>query len=187
MNALDQLARALEDRDAHPVIRVGGSVSEIGFGHCRIKITLPLLKLGDQIKVAAVSFVNEGQPLTPAPALGIGDVLMRQSGTQINAATILIVGCLLIWFGLRPAVNAILARSPETETELALAGPDSDSAEFDMLQAEQSLLPDEPNLIEDLTERMAHSPIRKLEQLVELDEEQVANILKQWLSRDEAA
>ncbi|MCJ2140911.1 flagellar basal-body MS-ring/collar protein FliF [Methylobacterium sp. E-066] len=142
---------------------------------------------GDQIKVAAVSFVNEGQPLTPVPALGIGDVLMRQSGTLINAATILIVGCLLIWFGLRPAVNAILARSPETETELALAGPDSDSAEFDMLQAEQSLLPDEPNLIEDLTERMAHSPIRKLEQLVELDEEQVANILKQWLSRDEAA
>jgi len=142
---------------------------------------------GDQIKVAAVSFVNEGQPLTPVSPLGIGDVLMRQSGTLINAATILIVGCLLIWFGLRPAVNAILARSPETETELALAGPEAGSAEFDMLQAEQSALSDEPNLLEDLTERMAHAPIRKLEQLVELDEEQVANILKQWLSREEAA
>lgn len=140
---------------------------------------------GDQIKVAAVSFVNEGQPLAPVPPLGIGDVLMRQSGTLINAATILIVGCLLIWFGLRPAVNAILARSPETETELALSAPEADG--FDMLQAEQGALSEEPNLIEDLTERMAHAPIRKLEQLVELDEEQVANILKQWLSRDEAA
>ncbi|MCJ2122124.1 flagellar basal-body MS-ring/collar protein FliF [Methylobacterium sp. J-077] len=140
---------------------------------------------GDQIKVAAVSFVNEGQPLAPVPALGIGDVLMRQSGTLINAATILIVGCLLIWFGLRPAVNAILARSPETETELALAAPESDT--LDRLQAEQAVAAAEPNLIEDLTERIAHSPIRKLEQLVELDEEQVANILKQWLSRDEAA
>ncbi|TXN72216.1 flagellar M-ring protein FliF [Methylobacterium sp. WL18] len=140
---------------------------------------------GDQIKVAAVSFVNEGQPLAPVPPLGIGDVLMRQSGTLINAATILIVGCLLIWFGLRPAVNAILARSPETETELALSAPEADALE--MFQAEQGALSEEPNLIEDLTERMAHSPIRKLEQLVELDEEQVANILKQWLSRDEAA
>ncbi|MDH2312871.1 flagellar basal-body MS-ring/collar protein FliF [Methylobacterium brachiatum] len=140
---------------------------------------------GDQIKVAAVSFVNEGQPLAPVQPLGIGDVLMRQSGTLINAATILIVGCLLIWFGLRPAVNAILARSPDTETELALAAPESDA--FDMLPAEQAAAAEEPNLIEDLTERMAHSPIRKLEQLVELDEEQVANILKQWLSREEAA
>lgn len=51
---------------------------------------------GDQIKVAAVSFVSDGQPLAPVPALGFGDVLMRQSGTLINAATILIVGCLLI-------------------------------------------------------------------------------------------
>ena len=139
---------------------------------------------GDQIKVAAVSFVNEGQPLTPVSPLGIGDVLMRQSGTLINAATILIVGCLLIWFGLRPAVNAILAPSPATE--LALAGAEGDGA-LALLQAEQDAAASSPNLIEDLSEQMARSPIRKLEQLVELDEEQVANILKQWLTREEAA
>ncbi|WP_342108215.1 flagellar basal-body MS-ring/collar protein FliF [Methylobacterium sp. SI9] len=142
---------------------------------------------GDQIKVAAVSFVNDGQPLTPVPALSFSEVLMRQSGTLINAATILIVGCLLIWFGLRPAVNAILARSPEMETELALATPDEEAA-LAALQAEQATAAAEPpNLIEDLTDQMARSPIRRLEQLVELDEEQVANILKQWLTREEAA
>ncbi|WP_267428268.1 flagellar basal-body MS-ring/collar protein FliF [Methylobacterium sp. GC_Met_2] len=140
---------------------------------------------GDQIKVAAVSFVNDGQTLTPVPALSFSEVLMRQSGTLINAATILIVGCLLIWFGLRPAVNAILARSPEMGTELALASPDEEAA----LQAEQVAMAsaEPPNLIEDLTDQMARSPIRRLEQLVELDEEQVANILKQWLTREEAA
>ncbi|MEL6065048.1 MULTISPECIES: flagellar basal-body MS-ring/collar protein FliF [unclassified Methylobacterium] len=147
---------------------------------------------GDQIKVAAVSFVNDGQPLTPVPALSFTEVLMRQSGTLINAATILIVGCLLIWFGLRPAVNAILARSPEMGTELALATPDEEAA-LAALQAEQAALAsvaaaaEQPNLIEDLTDQMARSPIRRLEQLVELDEEQVANILKQWLTREEAA
>ncbi|SDN41420.1 flagellar M-ring protein FliF [Methylobacterium phyllostachyos] len=144
---------------------------------------------GDQIKVAAVSFLNDGQPLTPVPPLSFSEVLMRQSGTLINAATILIVGCLLIWFGLRPAVNAILARSPEMETELALASPDEEAA-LAALEAEQdaaSAAAPPPNLIEDLTDQMARSPIRRLEQLVELDEEQVANILKQWLTREEAA
>ncbi|SDA11535.1 flagellar M-ring protein FliF [Methylobacterium sp. UNC378MF] len=141
---------------------------------------------GDQIKVAAVSFVNDGQPLAPVPALGFGEVLMRQSGTLINAATILIVGCLLIWFGLRPAVNAILARPSDVGTELALTMSESGEA-LDMLPAEQAEGAADPNLIADLTEQMARSPIRKLEQLVDLDEEQVANILKQWLTRDEAA
>jgi flagellar M-ring protein FliF len=140
---------------------------------------------GDQLKVAAVSFIDEGQPLAPAPARGFTDVLM-QSGTLINAATILIVGCLLIWFGLRPAVNAILARPAETGTELALATADSGIGP-DGASAEPGGLSPEPSLIEDLTEHMARSPIRKLEQLVELDEEQVANILKQWLTREEAA
>ncbi|MDE4913610.1 hypothetical protein PQI07_23305 [Methylobacterium sp. 092160098-2] len=54
-------------------------------------------------------------------------------------------------------------------------------------QAEQVGASSDPSLIEDLNEHVARSPIRKLEQLVELDEEQVANILKQWLTRDEAA
>lgn len=141
---------------------------------------------GDQIKVAAVSFIDEGQPLAPTPALGVGDVLMRQSGTLINAATILIVGCLLIWFGLRPAVNAILARPSEVGTELTVAPMDL-AAALGVPQAEQVGASSDPSLIEDLNEHVARSPIRKLEQLVELDEEQVANILKQWLTRDEAA
>ncbi|RUP12745.1 MAG: flagellar M-ring protein FliF [Methylobacterium sp.] len=141
---------------------------------------------GDQIKVAAVSFIDEGQPLAPTPALGVGDVLMRQSGTLINAATILIVGCLLIWFGLRPAVNAILARPSEVGTELTVAPMDL-AAALGVSQAEQVGASSDPSLIEDLNEHVARSPIRKLEQLVELDEEQVANILKQWLTRDEAA
>ncbi len=141
---------------------------------------------GDQIKVAAVSFIDEGQPLAPTPALGVGDVLMRQSGTLINAATILIVGCLLIWFGLRPAVNAILARPSEVGTELTVAPMDL-AAALGVPQAEQVGASSDPSLIEDLNEHVARSPIRKLEQLVELDEEQVANILKQWLTREEVA
>ncbi|MCJ2143778.1 flagellar protein export ATPase FliI [Methylobacterium sp. E-066] len=81
MNALDQLALALEDRDDHPVIRVGGSVSEIGFGHCRIKITLPLLKLGDRMRIEA-----EDQRIDGEVVRIDGDgVILKPFDTRIEA------------------------------------------------------------------------------------------------------
>ncbi len=141
---------------------------------------------GDQIKVAAVGFVGDGQPLEPVPALSATDILMRQSGTLINAATILIVGSLLIWFGLRPAVNVILAQRPESELEAVLPALDA-SPILEALQAPADARPNDPNLIEDLTSRMGRSSLKRLEQMVEHDEEQVARVMKQWLVRDEAA
>jgi flagellum-specific ATP synthase len=61
MNALDRLADALEDRDAHPLVRIGGSVREIGFGHCRVRIDLPLLRLGDRMRIEGVDRPIEGE------------------------------------------------------------------------------------------------------------------------------
>jgi flagellar M-ring protein FliF len=43
------------------------------------------------------------------------------------------------------------------------------------------------NLIEDVTKRMNRSPQKRLEQIIEYDEEQAAAILRQWLHQDEAA
>ncbi|WP_066921997.1 flagellar basal-body MS-ring/collar protein FliF, partial [Methylobacterium sp. CCH5-D2] len=74
---------------------------------------------GDTVKVAAVGFINDGQSLEPVPPLSATDVLLRQSGTLINAATILVVAALLIWFGLRPALRAILATPEAAQTEMA--------------------------------------------------------------------
>jgi flagellar M-ring protein FliF len=144
---------------------------------------------GDQLKVAAVGFVDGGRALEPVPQLSILDLLVRQSGTLINAATILVVAALLIWFGLRPAVKAILAR-PEAEAaaEVAmLAGPDG--AVPDMLpggEAPAALAGQgSMSLIEDLTAKMNRSPQKRLEQIVELNEEQAAQILRQWLNQEE--
>jgi flagellum-specific ATP synthase len=61
MNALDRLADALEDRDTHPLVRIGGSVREIGFGHCRVRIDLPLLRLGDRMRIEGVDRPIEGE------------------------------------------------------------------------------------------------------------------------------
>jgi flagellar M-ring protein FliF len=149
---------------------------------------------GDQIKVAAVGFIDDARMLEPTPPLSLAEIFMRQSGNLINAATILIVASLLIWFGLRPAVTAILAR-PEPEVayetavtpaiEEAVASTDAMIAGITPPHLEASAVT--PNLIEDLTDKMHRTPQKKLEQMIEFDEEQAASILKQWLMQSEAA
>lgn len=162
---------------------------------------------GDNVKVAAVGFVNDGQPLEPVAPLSLTDVLMRQSATLINAGTILLVAGLLIWFGLRPAMRAILeipaaqqeeARALAAAAEAqalaaaapnaALAGPKA------ALGADPDAVPSlaapgqspVASMIEDLTEKLNRSPQKRLEQMIEADEAQAAEILKRWLLREAA-
>ena len=142
---------------------------------------------GDQIKVAAVGFIDDGRMMEPTPPLGLTDVLMRQFGNVINALTILIVTTLLIWFGLRPAVTAILAK-PEVEKTFESEAPALESAASVLAEANAQIEAAEsvPNLIEDLTGKLSRSPQKKLEQLIEYDEEHAASILKQWLVQEAA-
>jgi len=156
---------------------------------------------GDKLKVAAVAFADGGHALEPIPPLAWTELLLRQAGTLINAVTILIVAGLLIWFGLRPAVRAIVARPQVTDsTEEAeaieaamlaaqpavpeLAGPGGALAPHSDLNPAEA---NNANLIEDLTSRMNRSPQKRLEQIVEFDEEQAAAILRQWLHQEARA
>jgi flagellar M-ring protein FliF len=141
---------------------------------------------GDVIKVMAVDFIDSGHDLDPQPSPAVGDMLMRQAGTVVNAATILIVTLLLIWFGLRPATKAILSmpsREAGAAAELAalenLSDADSNDAEANRLS--NWTTGPEANLIEDLTGNPRRSPQKRLEQIIEFDEERAAAVLKQWL------
>ena len=145
---------------------------------------------GDQLKVAAVGFIDGGRPLDAAPPLPIAELLLRQSGTLINALTILVVAALLIWFGLRPAVKAILARPEDGSDalEVAMLADGVDGAMAAIPSGDGAALEAQPNvnLIEDLTSKMNRSPQRRLEQIVELNEEQAAAILRQWMQEEQA-
>ncbi|TCR63647.1 flagellar basal-body MS-ring/collar protein FliF [Bosea sp. BK604] len=139
---------------------------------------------GDNIKVLAVDFLQGSRTLEPEPPIGIGEALMRQSGTLINAVTILVLAALIIWFGLRPAVNAILKR-PQTDVAAITATETpaiTASAPPQLADAGPPL-----NLIEDLTAAAQRSPTRKLEQLIDFDEAQAAAILKRWIHEGEPA
>ena len=134
---------------------------------------------GDQIKVLAVDFAPASEELTPVPPVGMTELVVRQLGTFVNAATILFVAFLLIWFGLRPATRAILTRPapPALAAPALVDGSASAEAERDALLAQSP----EASLIEDLTSQMKRSPRKRLEQMVRYSDEQSAAILKQWI------
>lgn len=140
---------------------------------------------GDVIKVAAVDFVESGHDLEPLPQPTIRETLLRQSGTVVNATTILIVTLLLIWFGLRPATKAILAL-PAREGGDAAALALENFSEAETSDGVREQLPNwtmtgDANLIEDLTNSPRRSPQKRLEQIVEFDEDKATAVLKQWL------
>jgi flagellar M-ring protein FliF len=139
---------------------------------------------GDQIQVSAVDFIEGSRELAPVPTISFVEMLNRQMGSFINAATILLVASMLVWFGLRPAVNGILThRAQQEKTEAAEA-----AAGFEAVTASLPE-PDDPelNLVEDLADKMQRTPQKRLEQIVRLDQMQAAAILKEWMRREEAA
>lgn len=142
---------------------------------------------GDTIKISAVEFLEADKELEPQPAAPLAETLLRQSGTVVNALTVLVVALLLIWFGVRPATRALLdspGRSLESQEDIPaleqLSGLDRGVVAPPQLAGWDQGGGDS-NLIEDLTRGPRRSPQRRLEQIVELDEEQAAAVLKQWM------
>lgn len=131
---------------------------------------------GDQLKVATVPFAPEADTLEPLPSQGFLALLSRQLGTVVNAAIVLVVAVLLIWFGLRPAVRALTAPPNQAggiDALIAAEGVDGAHAEAEV------------NLIDEVKAQMNKTPQNRLEQLVEYDPAKAADLLKQWLLQGE--
>ena len=95
-------------------------------------------------------------------------------------------------FGLRPLTRALAPPPAPVEFAAfdggtALPALEAPSGGFDMPEPQALEMPVEPNLIEDVTNRPRRSPQRRLEQMVEFDENQAAEILKQWVRRGSLA
>ena len=127
---------------------------------------------GDRITVAAVDFFNKGEAMEPV-GVNLAELLLSQSGTIVNALAVLGATALLVWFGLRPALRAVLEPVPAAEprtTETVLSG-----------RTEPRLPDAEPSLIADLKNKLGRSPQKRLEQMVDFDEEQAVAVLKKWM------
>jgi flagellar M-ring protein FliF len=146
---------------------------------------------GDTIKVSAVDFVESGQDLAPVPQPDWRELLLRQVGTAVNGAVVLIAALLLIWFGVRPAIRAFGSAQSSLPSPAGYISSDN-FATSDPLPMVEGFgnfqgMGQEPNLIEDLTDSVKRTPLKRLEQIVEFDEEQAVAILRLWMRQRGAA
>ena len=150
---------------------------------------------GDLIKIAVVDFADNGTVLEPIPGPDFKEVMLRQSGTIINGVVILGVAVLLIWFGLRPAfkmafggrgMGSFLSPPPLLMAD-GFDMPEPMTAPFVEGLPGFASLDLEPNLIGDVTDGAKRTPLKRLEQIVEFDEEQAVAILKLWMRQKGAA
>ncbi len=140
-------------------------------------------KRGDRVALSAVEFVQTGQLDEAAAGPGILEQLVQQTGAIFKAFSILAATALLIWFGLRPATKALLeqprpAVASSTTGPLVVEGPTPGSVAAKPKVAHEEV----PNLIADLTIKMGRMPQKRLEQMIDYDEEQATAILRQWMN-----
>jgi flagellar M-ring protein FliF len=145
-------------------------------------------KRGDRVALSAVEFVQTGQLDDAVVGPGILEQLVQQTGAIFKALSILAATALLIWFGLRPATKALLAQprptvASSTTGPLAVEGPTPGSVAAKPKVAHEEA----PNLIADLTTKMGRMPQKRLEQMIDYDEEQAAAILRQWMNGAKSA
>ena len=139
-------------------------------------------KRGDRVSVAALEFIDSGHALEPVPSIGIVEHLLRHTGTFVNAVAMVAMTVLLIWFGVRPAMRAILEpRAAEAAKGQTLQAQAQQAMAEQTAGARIAAGEVQPNLIADLTSKRGRTPQKRLEQMADFDEEQAVAILKQWM------
>lgn len=160
------------------------------------------LERGDQISVVAVEFADDARLSDMSGSASLVGPLIGLATGLIKALTVLGLVFIVVMFGVRPVTRALIEQREEQVAGGALAA-DAEADDGSLLTANDEGDPAlsqsaataellgikaqrEPNLIEDITNDVMRLSQRRLEQMVQLDEEQAANILKQWM-RERAA
>ncbi|HTZ66556.1 MAG TPA: flagellar basal-body MS-ring/collar protein FliF [Roseiarcus sp.] len=140
---------------------------------------------GDAVKISVVDFVDSSRDLEPAPGPSLIEILARQTGSILNAGAIVAVAGMMLWFGVRPAVRMafapqrLVATADARGQTPALGAPDGDGQPGESILIESDSGGDE--FMQALLARRDNGPERKLQKLVEFDENHAATILKQWI------
>jgi flagellar M-ring protein FliF len=143
---------------------------------------------GDTVKIMTVDFQPAANQIEPAAALGIGAFLADRAGLLVNATTMLIIAALVTMLGIRPATRMLLQR-PEVEGRSIAPAPQrpliAGSAPVDeallAAPAIENAAPAAANLAGGARGLPVQSAQRRLQQLVESNEEGAAGILRDWI------
>ncbi|MBQ9352288.1 flagellar basal-body MS-ring/collar protein FliF [Phyllobacterium sp.] len=141
-------------------------------------------KRGDVINVTALNFMEATDDQLQPTATPLSETISRQAGSFVNAAALIVAVGLILWFGVRPLMREMT--KPQDALQLAagtdVAVPDFTAASRPQpalaANADQSLPYDD---LSELRRRMRVPAQNRLEQMIDMDEERVAAILKQWV------
>jgi len=141
-------------------------------------------KRGDIINVTAVNFMDAAAEQMEPVSTPMSEMIFRQAGSFVNAAALVIAVALILWFGVRPLMREV--GNPQeiaqlaTASEMAVANVTAATILPSVVPArsEQSAPYDD---LSELRRRMRVPAQNRLEQMIDMDEERVAAILKQWV------
>ena len=148
---------------------------------------------GDIVKVSAIDFSPPDAGTDSAAGQGAADLLMRLSGPLLTSAAGIAVALLVLFLGVKPLTQALVAPPPAPPVA-ALAAPSPEAAAAAAAAAALAPAPapaalapgvsDEPQVALEPPRRLAQ---RKLERIVEIDEDLAAAILRQWVREEQPA
>ena len=152
----------------------------------------------DKIEIVAADFAAGEGALAPEANPGIRDYMLMNAGTAMNAAAMLGVAFLVVWFGVRP-LTRVLAQPPvaaleasavpaaalESASAAALPAPGTGAAAISSDRliegARSGALPEGPRRQKNVAMR------EKLEAIVESDSAEVTKVLKGWMQNTKGA
>lgn len=154
---------------------------------------------GDKINVTTVKFKVVDDPLAPAPPPAFTEYLFRILPNFINGLVFLGVTALVVFFGIRPATNALLqiadqrddekGQLSDVETPSLENGGDVPQLGVGRTETAAKFENDKSdiNLIDDVIGAVSDTPMKRLEQMIDFDEGQAASVLKDWVNEKSAA
>ncbi|MCT6870224.1 MAG: flagellar M-ring protein FliF [Bartonella sp.] len=150
---------------------------------------------GDVINVTAVDFVaSEDANMQPVEA-PMWQTLSKYTSGLVNGAALVIAVLLIMFLGVRPLMREVHGNQLALANgESALAGPENMPALPNQTTGDEqtgknegfdgNMLPDNEDDLHDLRSRMRMPPQKRLDQMISLDEDRFANVLREWVQED---
>lgn len=144
---------------------------------------------GDKMTVSAVDFLSDSEQLEPLETGGFWAGAASLANTIIIAATMIGITMIVIWFVVRPMLRhspeqAVLPSLNASTPLLAETASYKDAVAAPDGRALASPLPPEetvPDYAAAVRARQSRTSVRRLEEVVEQNEEQAAAILREWM------
>jgi flagellar M-ring protein FliF len=121
---------------------------------------------GDKVALSALEFAVQADASVEAADFNAGDFLAANTGTFIRSAAFIAVALMVLMMGVRPAMKAMTVPQDAISSETASA---------------QLAAPATEDPAADIAAKLDSTSRKRLERIIELDEEKAVAVLKQWL------